>query len=139
MGATTSITISATVNAPVEKVWDFWNTPEHVSKWNSASEDWHTPVAENDLRNGGEFRYRMEAKDGSIGFDFGGVYDDVKENQSIAYTLGDGRKVHILFENSGDSTKITETFDAENTNPVEMQRDGWQAILNNFKKYTEGN
>lgn len=139
MGTKTSITISTTVNAPVEKVWDLWNTPEHVTKWNSASEDWHTPVAENDLRSGGSFLYRMEAKDGSFGFDFSGVYDDIQQNKSIGYTLGDGRKVQIAFENEGNATKVTETFDAETMNPIDMQRDGWQAILNNFKTYAESN
>ena len=133
----TTITVSATVNAPVAKVWESWNQPEHITKWCAASEDWHTPKAENDLRPGGQFLSRMEAKDGSFGFDFGGIYDDVKTNELITYTMSDGRKVEITFEADGDDTKVTETFDAENTNPVEMQRGGWQAILDNFKKYTE--
>lgn len=135
----TSVTIETTVNAPVQKVWDYWTMPEHLTKWNTASEDWHTPKAENDLRPGGKFSARMEAKDGSFGFDFGGVYDDVKMHELIAYTLGDGRKVSVLFTSNGNETKIVETFDAENENPVEMQRGGWQAILDNFKKYTEAN
>lgn len=135
----TIITVEATVNAPVEKVWNFWGDPEHIKKWNSASEDWHTPKAENDLRTGGKFSSRMEAKDGSFGFDFGGVYDEVKKHELIAYTLGDGRKVKVLFRQNGAATQVTETFEAENTNPVEMQKGGWQAILNNFKKYTESN
>jgi uncharacterized protein YndB with AHSA1/START domain len=132
-----AITIEATINAPVEKVWKLWNDPEDIKKWCSASDDWHTPKAENDLRKGGTFNSRMEAKDGSFGFDFGGVYDDVKTNDLIAYTLGDGRKVKITFSGNGNETKVVETFDPENENPVEMQRDGWQAILNNFKKYAE--
>jgi len=132
-----NITVEATVNVPVEKVWKFWTSPEHIIKWNSPSEDWHTPKAENDLRVGGAFTSRMEAKDGSFGFDFGGIYDQVKTNELIAYTLGDGRTVKIQFSANGDSTTVTESFDAESENPVEMQRGGWQAILDNFKTYTE--
>jgi uncharacterized protein YndB with AHSA1/START domain len=106
-------------------------------KWNSASPDWHTPRAENDLRTGGKFSSRMEAKDGSFGFDFGGVYDEVRVHEYIAYTMEDGRTVVIDFAGNGNTTKIAETFDAEGTNPAEMQRAGWQAILDNFKKYAE--
>lgn len=135
--AATKITVETTVNAPVEKVWKTWSEPQHIKNWCAASEDWHAPKAENDLRTGGTFNTRMEAKDGSFGFDFGGVYDNVKKNELIEYTMGDGRKVHVIFSPSGDQTKIVETFDAESTNPVEMQRGGWQAILDNFKKYTE--
>lgn len=133
----TVITVESTVNAPVEKVWEFWGKPEHITKWSNASDDWHTPTAENDLRTGGKFSSRMEAKDGSMGFDFGGVYDEVRNNEYIAYTMGDGRKVNVTFAPQGNSTKITESFEAESMNPVEMQQAGWQAILNNFKKYTE--
>ncbi len=135
--ATTSITVEATVNAPVEKVWNAWTSPEHITKWNFASGDWHCPSAENDLRTGGTFTSRMEAKDGSFGFDFSGIYDDVKMNERIAYTMGDGRKVTVVFSKEGEKTKVTETFDAEKENPEEMQREGWQTILNNFKKYVE--
>lgn len=134
-----TITVETTVKAPVEKVWQLWSQPEHITKWNSASEDWHTPRAENDLRQGGKFSARMEARDGSIGFDFGGVYDEVKTNEVIAYTIGDGRKVKVTFSPNGKETKVVETFEAESTNPVEMQRGGWQAILDNFKKYAESN
>lgn len=137
--STTKITVETTVNAPVEKVWEFWSEPGHIKKWCSASEDWHVPFAENDLRTGGKFTTRMEAKDGSFGFDFGGVYDEVITNELIDYTMGDGRKVVVHFTSNGNETKVVETFDAENTNPVEMQQAGWQAILNNFKKYTEEN
>ena len=133
----TKITVETTVNAPVEKVWKSWGEPEHIKNWCAASEDWHAPKAENDLRTGGKFSTRMEAKDGSFGFDFGGIYDNVKKNELIEYTIGDGRKVNVTFSPSGEQTKIVETFDAEATNPVEMQRGGWQAILDNFKKYTE--
>lgn len=131
------ITIKATVNAPVEKVWKLWTTPEDIMQWNAASPDWHITSSVNDLRAGGTFSARMEAKDGSFGFDFGGVYDEVKTNELITYTLGDGRKVSITFTTNGEQTEVVETFEAEGQNPVEMQRDGWQAILNNFKKYAE--
>jgi len=135
----TTITVENTVNAPVQKVWKFWSSPEHIINWCSASDDWHTPKAENDLRIGGTFSSRMEAKDGSFGFDFGGIYDEVKTNELIEYTIGDGRKVKITFTTAGAETKIMETFDAEDTHSIEMQRGGWQAILDNFKKYTESN
>lgn len=134
-----AITVESTIHAPVDKVWKYWSAPEHITKWCNASDDWHAPHAENDLRTGGKFSTRMEAKDGSFGFDFGGVYDEVVTNKTIAYTMGDGRKVKISFMADGDKTKVSETFDPENENPVEMQRGGWQAILNNFTKYTETN
>jgi len=135
----TIITVENTVNAPVKKVWEYWTKPEHITKWNNASDDWHTPWVKADLREGGSFVARMEAKDGSMGFDFGGVYDVLRPNEYIEYTIGDGRKVKINFSAQGNTTKVIESFEAENTNPLEMQRGGWQAILNNFKKYTEGN
>lgn len=134
-----NITIEQTVNAPAEKIWKLWTGTEHITKWNAASDDWHTPSAENDLRAGGKFSSRMEAKDGSMGFDFWGIYDEVKPHELIAYTMGDGRKARIVFATQGNSTHVTITFDAENQNPVEMQRGGWQAILDNFKKYAEAN
>lgn len=133
----TKITVEATVKAPVEKVWERYTSPEHIVKWNSASDDWHTTKAENDVRTGGKFLSRMEAKDGSFGFDFEGVYDDVAVNKRIAYTMTDGRKAEIIFMGENNETKMTVTFDAENENPIEMQREGWQAILDSFKKYTE--
>lgn len=136
---TTAITVESTINAPVEKVWEYWSSPDHITKWSSASDDWHTPFAENDLRTGGKFLSRMEARDGSVGFDFSGVYDEVVLHQLMAYTLGDGRKVAINFIPSGDTTRVVETFDAEQTHSVEMQKGGWQAILDNFKKYAESN
>ena len=135
----TKITVETVVKAPVEKVWKYWSLPEHITKWCAASDDWHAPKAENDLTVGGKFSTRMEAKDGSFGFDFGGVYDDVKTNELIEYTMGDGRKVEIHFSANGNETKVVETFDAENTHSLEMQQGGWQAILNNFKNYTETN
>lgn len=135
----TKITVEATVNAPVAKVWDYWTKPEHITKWCQASDDWHCPKAENDLKVGGNFSTTMAAKDGSFGFDFGGVYDEVKTNELISYTLGDGRKVKITFTSNGNTTHVVETFDAETQNPIEMQQGGWQAILDNFKKHTETN
>ena len=135
----TVITVETKVNAPVQKVWEYWTKPEHITKWCSASPDWHTPSATNDLRAGGNFTSRMEAKDGSMGFDFGGVYDTVKTNELIEYTMGDTRRAEIIFQSEGNSTRITESFEAESMNPEEMQRGGWQAILDNFKKYTESN
>jgi uncharacterized protein YndB with AHSA1/START domain len=137
--AKTAITVETTVQAPVAKVWDYWNQPEHIKKWAFASDDWHVPASENDLRTGGKFSTTMAAKDGSFSFDFGGVYTQVKEHKLIEYTLGDERKVSILFSSIGDATKIVETFEAEDTHSVEMQQSGWQAILDNFKKYTEAN
>jgi uncharacterized protein YndB with AHSA1/START domain len=133
----TTIAIANTVNVPVETVWKLWTLPEHITKWNNASDDWHTPKAENDLKVGGKFMSRMEARDGSFGFDFWGVYDEIKTNELIAYTLGDDRKVKITFSSLGNTTKVGMTFEAENTNPIEMQKGGWQAILDNFKKYAE--
>jgi len=137
--AKTVITVENTVNEPVSKVWDYWIKPEHITKWNNASDDWHTPWAKADFREGGTFTARMEAKDGSMGFDFGGVYDVIRPNEYIEYTIGDGRKVKVSFTPQGNATKVTESFEAENTNSEEMQRGGWQAILDSFKKYTESN
>jgi uncharacterized protein YndB with AHSA1/START domain len=133
----TVISVQATINAPMEIVWKCWITPEDIVKWNNASDDWHTPRAENDLRPGGKFKYRMEAKDGNFGFDFAGVYDQVKTNQYIEYTIGDGRNVKIVFTGKGDQTDVVESFEAETTHSVDQQRNGWQAILNNFKKHVE--
>ena len=133
----TTLRVETTVNAPVDKVWEYWTNPEHITKWSNASDDWHTPSATNDLRVGGSFTSRMESRDGKMGFDFGGIYDEVKKNEVIAYTLGDGRKVRVKFSGEGNKTKVVETFDAEQTNSIEMQQGGWQAILDNFKKYSE--
>lgn len=132
-----TITVETVVHSPVEKVWEYWTEPEHIKQWNNASDDWHTPYAENDLKVGGKFVSRMEAKDGSFGFDFSGVYDEVSVNESFAYTIGDGRKVKIVFIRQENDTRIIESFEAEETNTIEMQQAGWQAILDNFKKYAE--
>src|SRR5262245_54325747 len=134
---TKTITVENTVSAPVEKVWKLWTSPEHITRWNNASPDWHTPFAENDLRTGGKFLARMEARDGSTGFDFSGIYDRVKTNEEIAYTMGDGRKVTVLFARQGNVTRVTETFEPESENSLELQRGGWQSILDNFKRYAE--
>jgi uncharacterized protein YndB with AHSA1/START domain len=136
-GSNVKVTVKTTVNVPVEKAWEFWTEPNHITKWNNASEDWHTPVAENDLRVGGTFLSRMEAKDGSFGFDFKGIYDEVKLLEFISYSLEDGRKVEISFEGKENETEIIETFDPDTSNSIELQQTGWQAIIDNFKKYAE--
>lgn len=132
-----TITVQATVNAPVKKVWNYWTEPEHIMRWNNASDDWHCPRAESDLRPGGKFMSRMEAKDGSMGFDFRGIYDEVKEHELITYTMEDGRKVSVEFSGNEEGTMIRETFEPERMNSREMQKAGWQAILDHFKKHTE--
>ena len=133
----TIISVQTNVKAPIEIVWKHWTSPNDILGWNHASADWNTPKATNDLRVGGTFNYRMEAKDGSIGFDFFGVYDVVIPPKQIEYTMGDGRKVTIVFNTDGNTTNIMETFEAETINSIEMQKGGWQAILNNFKTYSE--
>lgn len=133
----TPITIETTVLAPIEKVWACWTEPQHITGWNFASDDWHAPHAENDLRTSGKFNYTMAAKDGSMAFDFEGFYTVVDKYKKIEYEIADGRQVQVLFSTDGKGVKIIETFEAEDSNPVDMQRAGWQSILNNFKKYTE--
>lgn len=135
----TALTVQTTVKAPAEKVWTYWTTPSHITQWCQASDDWHAPAAENDLQEGGRFSTTMAAKDGSMSFGFDGVYTSVKPRQVIAYTLADGRKVHITFSEKDGETEIVETFEAEDTHPLEMQQSGWQAILDSFKHYTEAN
>lgn len=131
------ITVKTTVKAPVRHVWNCWIQPDHITQWNFASDDWHAPSAINDLRPGGHFVFRMEARDGSMGFDFEGEYDSVQPLESISYRIADGRKVNIRFESDGNETHVFETFEPESVNPAELQRGGWQAILDNFKNYTE--
>lgn len=131
------ITVETLINAPIDKVWQYWTEPQHIMKWNNASDDWHTPHAENDLRVGGRFLSTMAAKDGSFSFDFSGVYDEVIVLQIIAYTLADDRKVKILFSEQNGQTQVIESFQPESMNAPELQQQGWQAILNNFKKYVE--
>jgi uncharacterized protein YndB with AHSA1/START domain len=135
------ITIEAIVEANVEKTWEAYTHPTHITQWNFADSSWHCPHAENDLRVEGKYSARMEAKDGSFGFDFEGIYNKVELNKELSYhlgtALGEGREVTTLFESQGEKTLVTTTFDPENENPVEMQKMGWQMILDNFKKYVE--
>lgn len=131
------ITVETTVPVSPAQAWAYWTEPAHITKWNQASEDWHTPRAENDLRVGGKFSSRMESKDGKYGFDFGGVYDEVEPHRVLNSTLGDGRKVFVTFEPADSGTRIVETFEAEGENTVELQRQGWQAIMDSFRRYVE--
>jgi len=132
------ITVSTVVQAPLETTWQAFTDPEHVVHWNFAHESWHCPEAVSNLRVGGTFSYRMAARDGSFGFDFSGTYTQLEPHKGFAYTLGDERKVQVDFEPlSNGQTRVTETFDPETTNPEEMQRSGWQAILDNFKRHAE--
>ncbi|MGH8832943.1 MAG: SRPBCC family protein [Polaromonas sp.] len=131
------ITVETTVAAPIEHVWHAWTTPDDIKQWNAASDDWHTTSATVDLRVGGAFSSRMEAKDGSMGFDFAGTYTKVVKNKLIEYTFGD-RAAQVEFDAVGKGVKVRVTFDAESENPVEQQRQGWQAILNNFARHVEG-
>lgn len=131
------ITITATVNADAKKVWDYYTKPEYITKWNFADPSWHCPFASNDMRVGGKYVARMEAKDGSFGFDLEAIYNEIIEGKSFTFTLPDGRQVDALFEKDGIQTVVTITFDPENENPPEFQKAGWQSILDNFKKYTE--
>lgn len=131
------ITIEALVGAPIEQVWRCWTEPAHITRWNFASDDWCCPSAENDLTPGGRYRARMEAKDGSFGFDFEASYDEVSDLEALTYTLTDGRRVKTVFAPQQVSTKVTTTFEAEQENSVALQRQGWQAILDNFKTYIE--
>ncbi len=134
-----SITIHALVKAPLSKVWEYWTNSEHVMRWNAASDDWHTPSATSDLREGGEFHYLMAAKDGSAQFDFGGVYTTVISEKEISYKMTDDRVVRVVFVEQPDGLLVTEIFDLETQNSEEMQRAGWQAILDRFKAYMEQN
>ncbi|HUC21055.1 MAG TPA: SRPBCC domain-containing protein [Candidatus Polarisedimenticolaceae bacterium] len=131
------ITVKVIVDTPMTKVWECWNKPEHITGWAFASDDWEATVAENDLRKGGRFKTVMAEKDKSASFDFAGIYTAVKEHDLIEYDMDDDRHVKVTFKKTPDGVRITETFDPENENPPEMQRSGWQAILDNFKKYTE--
>lgn len=135
----TTIEITASILSPLPKVWVHWTEPKHITKWNFAIPEWHCPSASNDLKVGGKYQARMEAKDGSFGFDFEAIYDEVIPQKKLTYTMTDGRAVTTSFEQSGDATIVTTVFVAESQNPIEMQKSGWQSILNNFKKYTEEN
>ena len=133
----TQITVETTVHALVKTVWEKWTNPKDIMRWNNALDNWHTTRVENDIRIGGKFMARMEAKDGSMGFDFNAVYTDLRENELIDYTMEDGRKARITFSEEGGKTKVVETFEAEDENPIDLQHVGWQAILDNFKKHVE--
>lgn len=135
----TKITIEAEITALISKVWEYWLEPEHITKWNFASDDWHCPKAEADIKVGGKFSATMAAKDGSMSFDFEGIYTTLERHKKIAYEIADGRTVEIIFEEKGDKVHMSETFEAETTNSIEMQRGGWQTILDNFKAYVESN
>ena len=135
----TKITIYATISAGTQKVWNYYTQPEHITKWNFASPDWHCPSASNDMRIGGKYTARMEAKDGSFGFEFEATYSEITENQKFVYVMPDGREVSVSINEDNHLTNITVCFDAETENSVELEREGWQAILNNFKNYVENN
>jgi uncharacterized protein YndB with AHSA1/START domain len=135
--AKTALTVEAIVSASPEKVWSTWTDPKDITQWCNASDDWHAPFAENDLKVGGKFKTTMAARDGSVSFDFEGTYTSIQSGSVIEYTMEDGRKVKITFSEEAGNTKVVETFEAETTNSLELQQQGWQAILNNFKKYTE--
>lgn len=137
MAKQTKVTVEASVNAPVEKVWRAWNTPTDIMKWNTPDPNWHTPSSENDLKTNGKFKHRMEAKDGSFGFDFEGTYNKVELHKEITYTMPDGRTATTLFTTKDGKTMLTTTFDTETQNDPEFQKQGWQAILNNFVRYVE--
>ena len=134
-----TITVETKVNSSIDKIWEFWTKPEHIVNWNFAIPEWHCPKAKNNLEVGKSFSYRMEAKDGSMGFDYTGTYTKIEPNSEIEYALEDGRKINITFEQEVDSVFITENFEVEDTNTLEQQQQGWQAILDNFKAYTENN
>ncbi|MFT3720971.1 SRPBCC family protein [Pseudorhodoferax sp.] len=133
------ITIETLVKAPLARVWSAWNDPRAIERWNAASPDWHTPRASVDLREGGRFSTRMEARDGSEGFDFEGIYTRVEPQRLIEYTMNDQRRVRVEFQASAGGTTVRETFDADDTYTPEQQREGWQAILDSFARYAEAN
>ena len=133
------ITVSISVNATIEKVWEYFTNPAHITKWYFASKDWCCPNAENNLHVGGKFITRMESKDGAIGFDFEGIYSTIVLHKNIEYYLADGRTVSTLFKDENNEISVSQIFVPENENSLEMQQGGWQAILNNFKKYLENN
>ena len=131
------INIETTVNAPITDVWDAWVTPNDITNWNFATDEWQCPKADINFEVGGKFKYRMEAKDGSVGFDFGGVFTKITPNKSIHYRLEDNRIVTIDFNETPAGVRVVESFEAENENAAEQQKQGWQSILNNFKKHVE--
>jgi uncharacterized protein YndB with AHSA1/START domain len=137
--APNKIKIQATVLADIKKAWDYYTQTKHITNWNFASDDWCCPSVSNDMIIGGKYIARMEAKDGSFGFDFEATYNEIVDKEKFSYTSPDNREVNVSFKQIGDNTEVTIIFDAENENSIELQRNGWQAILNNYKKYTETN
>ena len=137
MASEGKIEIESKINAKLDQVWEYWTKPEHITKWNKASEDWLCPNAENDLKEGGKFKYRMESEDGKVGFDFAGTYKVVKEKEKLTYELEDGRNAEVIFLEEDGSVMIKETLDTEDENPVDQQEQGWKSILESFKTYTE--
>jgi uncharacterized protein YndB with AHSA1/START domain len=135
---TNKINVTATINADTKKVWDYYTQPEHIIKWNFADPSWHCPTVTNDIKVGGRYVARMEAKDGSFGFDFDAVYTDICQGEGFTYEFG-GRQANIELKETNGQTEVAITFDPETENPIELQRNGWQAILDNFKQYTESN
>ncbi len=135
---TNKINVTATINADTKKVWDYYTQPEHIIKWNFADPSWHCPTVTNDIKVGGRYVARMEAKDGSFGFDFDAVYLDIRQGEGFTYEFG-GRQATLELKETNGQTEVAITFDPETENPIELQRNGWQAILDNFKKYTESN
>jgi uncharacterized protein YndB with AHSA1/START domain len=135
----TKITVQATIQADKKKAWDYYTNPTHITKWNFADPSWHCPNAKNELRVGGKYQARMEAKDGSFGFDFEAIYTELLEEEKFTYEMADGRQASVTFTNKSGQTEVVVVFDAENENPIEMQKGGWQAILNSFKTYVESN
>ncbi len=133
------VTVNATINADANKVWNYYTTPEHITQWNFADPSWQCPSATNDMRVGGKYAARMEAKDGSFGFDFEATYDAITPGKGFTYTMPDGRQASVDFNGNGHQTDVVVSFDPEGQNPIEMQQSGWQAILNNFKQYAENN
>ncbi len=134
-----TLTVKVDINAPIQKVWQYFTQPNHIMQWNHASDDWHCPAATNDLQVGGKFVYTMAAKNGSVSFDFSGTYNDLLTEELLLIILDDNRKMKVTFSSIGDETEVIEEFEPETQNPIEMQQAGWQAILDNFKRYVEGN
>lgn len=136
--SSSKITVRATIDSDAKKVWDYYNNPKHIINWNFADPSWHCPKAENDMRIGGTYKARMEAKDGSFGFDFEAIYSNITEGKNFTYEFG-GRTATVDFIDLSDQTEVAITFDPETENSIELQRSGWQSILDSFKKYTENN
>ncbi len=133
------IIVQTKIQAPIAIIWDLWTKPEHIIQWNAASEDWHTPYAENDLKVGGKFKSTMASKDGTMSFDFVGTYEVILDKKLIAYTIEDGRSVMVVFDELEDGFEVREYFEPESVHPEELQYQGWLSILENFKRYVENN